>query len=256
MIKITLSFIGFLASVLFSFGQEIDIRTACSTQLKLEGDSGYFQKTEVDHLIGFLAERIDSLGLKNAEKKTFWKDTDTIGKFIFLPKKNRYFLCLNLFEYEPFGDPACILELEPDSGKMLLKNIKVYFQGNYACCWGDKMDGFTKFGDYVVYKLCGTGSSLCSSHWILLNDLNKDVIPIEFIHDFWFGAETDYKRLDSNVEWKNDTLVLNYTLEKGIIKDRRKRFLLKKKTTESILIKGVFKDGKFEFDKPLPDIES
>lgn len=254
--KIILFILLFVKSTLFSFGQAIDISEAFGPEFRLEGDSGYVQKVQADRILDFLAERIDSLHLKNAEKHHFWKDTDTIGKFIFLPQRNRYFLCLHLFEYESMGEPNCILELETHSDKVVLKNFKVYFHGNYACCWGRDLDGFVKWNDFVVYKMCGTGSSLCSSHWILLNDLSDQAIPIEFVHDFWFGDETEYKMLDSKVEWIDDTLILTYRLEKGSIKNKGKRLRFKKKTTELILRKGVFKDHGFEFDKPLPDIES
>lgn len=254
--KRTLLIILFVKSVLFSFAQEIDISEAIYPGVKLEGDSGYIQKKEGDRILSFLAERVDSLHLKGLEKRSFWKETDTIGKFIFLPKKNRYFLCLDLFEYQPMGEPNCILELKIDSDKIVLENFKVYFHGNYNCCWGDRFDGFIKWNDFVVYKNCGTGSALCSTYWILLDDLSDQVTPIKFVHDFWFGEEIEYKRLDSKVEWIDGALILNYTLEKGIIKDKGDKIRFKKKTTESILRKGIFKNNGFEFDKPLPDLDS
>lgn len=254
--KTILFIVVFVKSILFSLGQEIDISEAFYPEFKLEGDSGYVQKTQVDRIFRFLTEKIEVSELKGDEKHSFWKETDTMGKFIYLPKKNRYFLCLSLSEYQPMGEPNCILELEKNTDKVILKGFKVYSHGNYACCWRRELDGFIRWNDFVVYKMCGTGSSLCSAHWILLDDLSDQAIPIEFVHDFWIGEEGEYKRLESKVEWIGNTLILNYALEKGIIKSKGKRLRFKKKTTELILRKGVFKDDGFEFDKPLPDIES
>ena len=254
--KIVLCIIIFVKSILFSFGQEIDVSEVFGPEFKLEGDSGYVQKAQGDRIFRFLAEKTEVSELKSDEKFPFWKETDTMGKFIYLPKKNRYFLCLSLSEYQPMGEPNCILELEKNADKVILKGLKVYYHGNYACCWGRELDGFIRWNDFVVYKMCGTGSSLCSAHWILLDDLSDQATPIEFVHDFWIGEEGEYKRLDSKVEWVDNTLNLTYRLEKGSIKNKGKRLRFKKKTSELILRKGVFKDHGFEFDKPLPDIES
>lgn len=185
-----------------------------------------------------------------------WEESDTIGKFIYLPDKGRYFLCLNLHEYKPFGESHCVLELEKVFDKIILKNWKIFYQGNYACCWTG-FDGFFRWNDYLIYKVCGTGSSLCSSTWCLFNQLSTGENQNEFIHDFWIGVEGEYSLLQCKADLLGDDLLsLNYTLEKGTIKYSRKRPRLKRKTREIILIKGMLKNGKFEFDKPLPDLNS
>lgn len=253
--KFILAFI-FLSTTLLSSAQDLDV-TKLFHPIELKGDSGYFQKKEVYQILDFLAKKSKDKQLQIREQgSSYWKETDTLGKFIFLPETNRYLVCLNLFDYNDNWDAHCVLEIEKKGQQVILKNHRFFAQGNYSCCWHSNFDGFVKWNRFVVYKLCGTGSSMCSSNWIVFNDLTKKP-PLEFYHDYWIGGEDEYYRMDSKTEWTGDSLLISYTMEQGIIEnpaDEEKGLEYKTTSTKVIDIKGIYKDGVFVFEKELPDL--
>ncbi|MNU82417.1 hypothetical protein D3C71_720960 [compost metagenome] len=247
---------SFLGTTFFSSGQDLDVAELFSP-VDLKGDSGYFQQVEVYRILGFLAKNIQCDELQERQDSIIYDDneSDTLGKFIYLQEQNRYFVCLNLDGYNDNWQAHCILELERKDDRIILRNHRFLAQGNYACCWENNFDGFIKWNRFAVYKVCGTGMSMCSSNWMVFNNLSENV-PLEFVHDYWIGGEVDYKSLNSKTEWIGDTLTITYTLEKGIIKDQGKKLAFKKRSTEIVIVKGILKDGVFVFDRDLPDLNS
>lgn len=110
-----------------------------------------------------------------------------------------------------------LIELNPN-GELL--KVERFFHGNYPCCWNNYYDGFKKFGNCFGLMTCGTGSGHCSSYLYLFNDIFPQDQQNSILIESWFGGEGDISQsVSSEIEFKEDKLVLNYKLENGELDD-------------------------------------
>lgn len=254
MIKFILIFI-FFGTAFFSSGQDLDM-TELFYPVELKGDSGYLVKGDVESIVSFLSKETPFLNYRKLEvTPSYLKDKDTLGKFIYLPLQNRYFVCMNLFTNE--NESHLILQLKKAGEKVILEKLQIFDQWKDTRCWGYHFDGFTKWNDFLLYKNCGTGSSLVSSHWLLMTELVAQSEINPFLKDLWISDEGVFKNIQSTISLEKGVIVLSYSIEEGIIEHTANDILFTadKAKNRTLVRKGIFNAGKLVFDAELPDLD-
>ncbi|AWH85383.1 hypothetical protein HYN59_09775 [Flavobacterium album] len=211
--------ICFLA-VLFNFNsQKRNFHKGKNIYTEIIGDSGYIRKGEALRLLsqakydpGTEWEGRDTLDLE----ARIYKFSDTIGKYYRMD--NGKYIALLCDIIHPDRNMFTLLEIN-DKGEVL--QAEPYYAGMHQCCWERHYEGLKKYpGGYFGTKSCGTGSGFCSSYLYLFKDFSPQGNGIStYIYSGWcIGGEISC-HLTSDMEIKNDTVTMHYTMEH--LKERR-----------------------------------
>lgn len=196
--------------------------------VEFKGDSGFILKPQAVKLLNTV-RNIDTIdiGWEN------YIENDTVGKY-YKTSWGTFYACI----LKPLSATRVIIEMTPEN--KILKS-EYFYSGTYHCCWNNDHEGFQKHGDYYSVRTCGTGSGYCAGE---LNVFQK--IPSKssnsILESVWVSTcfEGYSCSLTSIMKIRNDTVFMNYTLEKGILK---KKFKVKK--TEKFDIYYTKKDSKW-----------
>jgi hypothetical protein len=206
--------------------------------LNFSNDSGYVvKKNGLPFLLSIMmTDTINS----------FWshaKENDTIGKYYRNTESGTYFICLidlsSKFDFETH----LLLEIKADG--TVIKNER-YFHGNYSCCWNNYYEGFYKRNNFFVMTTCGTGSGYCGSQIYIFKEIIPQNSQKSISKSYWSSnGEDKYSlNLSSAIEWKEDCLLVHYTLEKGKLIKKYSKFKVKK--SEKFEIQYLLKNGQWE----------
>lgn len=167
------------------------------------GDSGYLSDTELFGKIKF-----DTLNPNDSLYKMINIHTgDTIGKF-YKGSNGHYFSCLSASQ----GFMGCLMVETLADGSIV--NQQVFGIGVHDCCWNGSFEGFRKYGDYISFRTCTTGTAVCGGSISLFKTL-KPQDDIGYISEsLWYGGFEDiFSDLTSTMVIKNDTVYMHYTNE-------------------------------------------
>ena len=204
------------------------LRTSHSVKTKLQeshgftADSGYILKKEA---IKLLSQAKYDLGYEPEERDTFDLElinieiSDTIGKYY--QTDNGNYLAFLRDIVHPDRDIFVLMEVKAD-GTVL--QSEPYWTGVHQCCWEKGTEGFMKYANgYFGTQSCGTGSGHCSSYIYMFKDFSPQGEGIcSYIWTGWcqFTTTTPIACfLTSDMEIKNDTVTMHYTMEH--LKERR-----------------------------------
>ncbi|MFP9098404.1 hypothetical protein ACLI09_05060 [Flavobacterium sp. RHBU_24] len=167
------------------------------------GDSGYISDAELFKKIKF-----DTISGKDTLYQALNIHTsDTIGKY-YKGSNGHYFSCLNASQ----GHMGCLLVETLADGSIV--NQQIFGVGVHDCCWNGSFDGFRKYGDYISFRSCTTGTAVCGGAVSLFKTL-KPQDDIGYISEsLWYAGVSDtFHDLTSTLVIKNDTVYMRYTNE-------------------------------------------
>jgi hypothetical protein len=193
---------------------------------EISQDSGYIYKNNIFQIIAI--DHNDTLfrGLD---------ENDTIGKY-YKGRNGHYFSCIEQFEY---GYP-CYFLFESLSDRTIISR-EFYCVGMNNCCWNNRFDGFMKYGDYISFKECGTGSSAhCSSHLHLFKALKPqgEQGVITTTSYSWTGRKNKYRELSSEFKITGDTAIVHYKLQLVKQLSKKEKILSRKNFTIKYIMRG------------------
>ena len=177
--------------------------------IEFTGDSGYILQPKAERLLR--AAYPDSTGLTYNTNIN-----DTLGKY-YKTISGNYMLCLPI----P-GDPVHLVAEADLNGN--IRNKEIFGMGMHHCCWNNNYEGFQKHGNYFSVKTCGTGSGFCSTEYYIFKSLIPQEKQESIVGYFW-STSCDGKYscfMYSDIELRNDTVIMHYTLEKGVLKKKFK----------------------------------
>lgn len=210
--------------VLFNFSTpKRNFSTAKPVFSASKTDSGYVRKEEAVKLLsqanydlGYKPENRDTLVLDLPDIKV----TDTIGKYYRMDNGN-YLACLPDVIHPDRFSVLVLIEYSPDS-KII--RTEPFFGGMYFCCWDKSYDTLNKHEEgYFSITTCGTGSGHCSSYIHLIKGFGSQgqgICSYAFTGMCLPGPRSPIAcHLTSDMEIKNDTVTMHYTMEH--LKERR-----------------------------------
>lgn len=163
-------------------------------------DSGYIYDYDLLQKIKF--DTIDSLfSYINIVKG------DTIGKY-YNGNNGHYFSCLNASHgYEGY----LLVETLAD-GTIIAQ--QPYGVGIHSCCWDKRYDGFKKYGNYISFRACTTGSAVCGGSISLFKSLKPQDEMRDISESLWTATDglDNYRDITSTMELKYDTVIMHYTV--------------------------------------------
>ncbi len=214
----------FLLAVLFSFtAPKRNFSKTTDVYSEVKKDSGFIQKEEAIKLLsqakydlGYEPEGRDTLDINLPDIKV----TDTLGKYYRMDNGN-YLACVRDIIHPDRTSVLVLMEYSPD-GNVL--QAELFYGGMYFCCWDNYYDTLNKHENgYYSISTCGTGSGHCSSHIHLFKGFGQQGNDIcTYIWTGW--CQPGHKamlacHLTSDMEIKNDTVTMHYTMEH--LKERR-----------------------------------
>ena len=178
----------------------------------LEKDYGYISKKIGIEILKKLNEK-QKINLHFLDLKK----TDTIGKYY---KKDNYgnyiFFITDVINEETFPS-YYLLEINKD-GEILQK--EKYYSVYNPCCWNNYYNTLGKKNNFYYLKDCGSGSGFCSTQYYIFKEITpqKKLNPI-IINSFCGMCELQNNKiikclLSSKVDFKNDSLIVHYSLIK------------------------------------------
>lgn len=195
------------------------ISTAKSAPYEVKPDSGYIHKDEAVKLLlqakydlGYVPEGRDTLDLE----PRYIGLTDTIGKYYRLDTGNYLVFLQDIIH--PDRNVSVLLETTPDN--TILK-AEPYWAGMYQCCLDKPYEVIKKYpGGYFGAASCGTGSGHCSSNIYFFKEFSPQGNSIcSYIYTGWCRGTQIACHLNSDIEIRNDTVIMHYKLEH--LKERR-----------------------------------
>lgn len=242
----------------YSCGNSVTPKTEAATEkfrLSLSQDSGYICAAEafdflanngliatinVDNHIRY-AFTLDQQAPKDSSQyymKWYHERADTIGKYYVFDSTGNYLAAISsasiilLFELNPQGE---------------IISHDMIGHGNYSCCWQDFDDMLKKYNSYFGVVTCGTGMSYCAKYVTFFKDgLTPQSASVPL--DEFVGAlpEMPGHFLRSTLEFKADSLIVHYTLEKYLDDGEGNQ---KTTSTERITVTYIFGDHGFETEE-------
>ena len=171
------------------------------TNFAFIGDSGYISDAELFRKIKF-----DTVNNKDTLYKMInIHSGDTVGKY-YKGNNGHYFSCLNASH----GFVGFLLvETKPDGTIITKAPYGVSING---FCWNSDYDGFRKYGDYLSFRSCSSGTAQSSGAITLFKTLKPQEEMGEISESLWYSNYDDtYNELTSKIEIKNDTVFMHYT---------------------------------------------
>ena len=162
-------------------------------------DSGYIYDYDLLQKIKF--DTIDSLfSYINIDKN------DTVGKY-YKANNGHYFSCLNASHcYEGYLLVETLLD-----GTIIAE--EPFGVGIHSCCWDKRYDGFKKYGNYISFRSCTTGSAVCGGSISLFKSLKPQGEMRDISESIWTATDglENYRDVTSNMVIKHDTVIMHYT---------------------------------------------
>ncbi|MEL1243199.1 hypothetical protein AAEO56_02900 [Flavobacterium sp. DGU11] len=206
--------------VLFSFNTpKINFPKAKTVYTEFRADSGYIKKGEALRLLaqakydlGYEQEGRDTLDLQASN----YKFSDTLGKYYKIDNGNY----LAFLPEVTHPDRRVYLLMETTRDGIVLRS-EPYWSGMYQCCWDKPYEGIERYGNnYFGILSCGTGSAHCSSNIHLFKGFAPQSNSIcSYLYTGWCVGREIACLLTSDMEIKNDTVTMHYTMEH--LKERR-----------------------------------
>jgi len=164
------------------------------------GDSGYIYDYDLLKKIKF--DTIDTLYNRINISKG-----DTIGKY-YKGDNSHYFTCLDASN----GFVGYILVETLSDGTILKK--EQFGVGIHDCCWNGRYEGFKKYGKYISFRSCTTGTGICGGSIQLFNALKAQDEIGNIVETMWYATsdENSYSDLTSKMSIRNDTVIMQYTV--------------------------------------------
>jgi len=191
-------------------------------------DSGYIYEHDLLQKIKF--DTIDSLfSYINIDKN------DTLGKY-YKGNNGHYFSCLNASH----GYEGYLLVETLANGTIIAQ--QPYSVGIHSCCWNKRYDGFKKYGSYISFRSCTTGTGICGGSIDLFKNLKPQSDVGSICESMWtaLGYKGNYYQdITSTMQIKNDTVIMRYTC----IDYKEKRNKKKIKKTEKFTVRYVDKNS-------------
>jgi len=203
-----------------------------SFRLKLSDDYGYIRKNE--GLKFLLSNNLtDTL-------KSYWyqiTDNDTIGKYYKKDNSKEYIICLIDLTAKITFETHLLMTINSEGN--LIKSERFY-HGNYPSCWSNRFEGFKKIGNLYFLKVCGTGSGYSSSKIYIFREIKPQTEQNPIVEGYWSSFSNDglSEYLTSEMEIKNNYILMHYRIEKGELKlnDNFKPKTIKKFDVKYILV--------------------
>jgi hypothetical protein len=203
-----------LLVVLFEFATPKHFTSATKTLYpEIKGDSGYIKKAEALKLLvqtkydmGYKPEDRDTLDLE----ASIYKFSDTIGKYYRMDNGNYLAFLRDIIH--PDRNIFTLLEIN-NKGNVL--RAEPYYAGMHQCCWDKHYEGLKKYpGGYFGTESCGTGSGYCSSDIYLFKNFSEQGHGIcSYVYSGWCVGGEIACQLTSDIDIKNDTVTMHYTME-------------------------------------------
>lgn len=172
------------------------------TDIVFVSDSGFISDTELFKKIKF-----DTVNSKDSLYKMINIPNDTVGKY-YKGSNGHYFSCLSASQ----GYMSCLLVETLADGSII--NQSIFGVGVHDCCWSGSFDGFRKYGDYISFRTCTTGTVVCGGSISLFKTLDPKA-DLGYINEsLWYAGVNDTVHdLTSTMVIENDTVYMHYKEE-------------------------------------------